>query len=206
MYTADAKQHGYSIWVPRDAKRGLCLAYGARPPASLLAGLALHVDADPMCLSIPEAFDVVMLIGNPAAHPGAVSAGGRPDFIDAISRAWRCLHASGQLIVAFDPAEGKMTRQSGLLGWLRRRTWRDARTIDESVRALGARRVTKLHVLPSVWRPVLLYTPESPRRLKRIAFAHIGGWRARLMTGALTGGRASPLRVCPPGIVWIAHR
>lgn len=188
----------YSIWIPRDARRALCLAYGGNMPSALIAGLAEQVDVDPAALNARDAFDVVMLIGHPTS---------RQDFLRTISSAWASLHSPGTLIVAFEPSAGSAGVMSTLGAWLRPATWINATAIDTAIRSLAPDRVTRLHVFPSVWRPMLLHTPESPAVLKRMALAHVGGWRAGTLGRVLLGGgRTSAMDLCPAGIAWVACR
>lgn len=192
--------------MPLGAKRALCLAYGREVPTQVMAAFAEHVDVEPGALEKSGSFDVVMLIGHPrATRPDGAEVAA--DFVDSIARGWAKLEPAGTLIVAFDPGAGRTGAASTLQAWLHSSNWAIAAAIDAKVRSLGQQKVTRLHVFPSVWRPLLMHAPESPTVLKRMAFAHVGGWRGGPISRALlTGGRSSPLDLCPAGIVWIASR
>ena len=204
--TGAGEQSAYSIWIPRDAKRALCLAYGGQVSASVMRGLAEQVEVDPACLVAADCLDVVMLIGHPAAARSGKRERARADFQKTITNAWARLHSSGTLIVAYDPAGGRQAPVQRITAWAHLGNWLDVRAIDGTVRSLTRNRVTHLHVFPSVWRPVLLYSPESPAPVKRAALTHISGWRARMIRHALSGCLPSLTPLPPGGLVWIASR
>jgi hypothetical protein len=170
-----------------------------------VSSLAERVEIAPSALNEGELFDVVILIGHPdvgAAH----AARAIQDYLTSIASAWTRLHQNGTLIIAFDPAAGSTAFASTWRAWLYPRTWATVSAIDGAVRSLDGAKVTRLHVFPSVWRPILVHTPESPAALKRMGFSHIGGWRGRAAARALLAGGQSPVDLFPAGIAWIASR
>ncbi len=199
-------QTAYLVWTPQRAKRAVCLAYGGHLSSSLLDGLAEHVEIELSGSCANGSLDTVMLIG----HPDKSAAAGEhtvEGFISTIRRAWGCLRESGTLVVAFDPSSRPALTPLAVGAWFRPETWFTLRSIENAVQSLRPQHTSRLHVFPSVWRPVILQAPESPSSLKRLALAHSGGWRAGALGRFLVaGGRSSIVDLFPGGIVWVARR
>jgi hypothetical protein len=205
--SSGSDQLAYLLWLPPSAERALYIAYGGRVSSALVADLARHVDLDCSRLDRSNSLDTVMLIGHPAADRPGDQRQAFTDYLDTIVKAWAALKPSGRLMIAFDPLGASSGTSAGLQAWLRPRTWLQVTAIEKTVRALRAASTVRVHAFPSVWRPTLLHTPESPAVLKRVALSHVGGWRAGgLASLLLRGGRMAPLDLCPNGIVWIASR
>lgn len=202
-----SEQSAYLMWLPPAAERALCISYGGHVAASVRERLAQHVASDPKSLADSGPLDVAFLIGHPAAGRLDDSREAMADYLGTVAKTWAMLKPSGKLIIALDPSRvpGGVTRS--VLAWLNPRTWLEARAIGNAVGRLGAADVVRLHVFPSVWRPVLMQILESPTVLKRLALSHTGGWRAgRAVSLLVRGGPMSAIDLFPAGIVWIASR
>ena len=210
---AAGEQSAYSLWVPRECEHAICVSYGRRLSDEFVTRLARHVHlAVPgQGRSIPDIdgpLDAALIVGHPAANGERDRSRALADYIETATRLWTLLRPSGVLMVAFDPAvstaEGSASRLSA---WARPRTWREQRAIEAALTRLPSALLTRVHVFPTVWRPLLMHTPGASTELKKLAASHAGGWRARALAATiLREGRFSAFDLLPAGIVWIAGR